>query len=55
MARRRLRLTIEALVALGTLTVRDGAYSLNAQWTPPRPAESTPRRRNGNGKGNLRR
>lgn len=40
MARRRLRLTVEALVALGALTARDGAYSLNAQWTPSGPMGS---------------
>lgn len=37
MARRRLRLTVEALAALGALTIRDGAYSLNPQWKPPAP------------------
>lgn len=53
MARRRLRLTVEALVALGPLTVRDGAYSLNAQWAPPKPPADTRGRRGG--KSNPRR
>ena len=34
MSRRRLRLAAEALAALGVLTVRDGAYALNRDWTP---------------------
>ncbi len=42
MARRRLRLAVEALVALGALAARDGAYSLNSTWKPATPA-TTPR------------
>jgi hypothetical protein len=38
MARRRLRLAVEALVALSALSARDGAYSLNPAWKPPTPA-----------------
>lgn len=37
MSRRRLRLAVEALVALGALTEQRGAYSLNTAYQPPRP------------------
>lgn len=47
MARRRLRLAVEALVALGALTTRDGAYTLNAAWTPPTPPRETRGAQNG--------
>lgn len=47
MARRRLRLAVEALAALGALTIRDGAYALNAAWTPPTPPRETRGAQNG--------
>ncbi len=49
MARRRLRLTVDALVALGALTMREGAYALNMAWTPP-PAKEPGRNAKGRGK-----
>ena len=48
-ARRRLRLAVEALTAIGALTTRDSAYTLNTDWTPPAAAMS------GQGQGHHRR
>lgn len=56
MARRRLRLAVEALDALGALTLQDGCYRLNTTYQPPRPERRDPPARSlPNQKGNLRR
>ncbi len=46
MARRRLRLTVETMAALGPLLVQNGVYTLNTQYQPPTGSmgRRTPRR-----------